>query len=121
MIPTKYSINTNSSKPNINTNLICCKEQIAFGLLRLQNLEYHIRDSEKRLIDFIYGKHTHKKIKDLNAELILNTNKTDSFDFEKNFKEHKEEICKFYNVDSKLNYEQIKKIILELINLSFLK
>jgi len=119
--PPYYCIKTDSLKQTININLICCKEQILFGLIRMQNLEYHIRDKEKRLIDFIYGKHMHEKIKNLNAELILNVNKNDSFNYEKNFKEHKEEICKFYSIDLKQTDEQIKKQILEQINLSFLK
>jgi hypothetical protein len=121
--PPKFCIKTESNfkDHNINLNLICCKEQILFGLLRMQNLEYHIRDNEKRLIDFIYGKHMHEQIKELNAELILTPKTIDSFDYEHNFKEHKEEICKFYKIDSKLSNEQIRNTILEQINLSFLK
>ena len=57
--------------------------------------------------------------------LLLNskTNKKYFFDYDKNFKEHKKEICEFYKIDLKqnLNDEQIKEKILEQINLSFLK
>ena len=123
--PPKFNIDTNSKKPNINLGLICSKEQILFGLMRMKNLNYNVRDSEKRLIDFIYGKQMHEKIKTMNAELILNskTNKKYFFDYDKNFKEHKKEICEFYKIDLKqnLNDEQIKEKILEQINLSFLK
>lgn len=121
----KTNSKENNIKHNINTNLICCREQILFGLMRMLNLEYHIRDNDKRIIDFIFGAHTHEKIKDLNVELIFKTKSKiklkDSFDYEKNFKEHKEDICKFYKIDSKLTNEEIKKTILENINLSFLK
>jgi len=119
--PINYSINTNSKKPNMNINLICCEEQILFGLMRLNDLDYHIRDNNKRLIDFIYGRHVHERIKDFNAELISGKRSQARFDFEKNFKEHKEEICKFYNVANNLSDNQIKSTVLEKINLSFLR
>jgi hypothetical protein len=119
----KYTINTNFKKPNINLDLICCEEQILFGLLRLKNLNYHIRDSEKRLIDFIYGRHVHEKPMEFNAELIFDKDskiKT-KIDFAKNLKDNRENICKFYNIDFKLKDNEIKEKILEKINLSFLR
>lgn len=121
--PPNYTINTNSKKPNINLDLICCEEQLFYGLLRLKNLDYHIRDSEKRLIDFIYGRHAHEKSIELNAELIIDKeSKTNTkIDFDKNFKENKEKICKFYSVHSNLDDILIKQTILEKINLSFLR
>jgi hypothetical protein len=123
MTPLNFCIETNSKKPNININLISCKEQILFGLLRLKDkdMNYHIKDPEKRLIDFIYGRHIHEKLKEFNAELILNSKVKDSFDFDKNFKQNKNEICKFYSIANNLSDTQIKKEILEKINLSFLR
>lgn len=121
----QFHIIKNSKNNNLNLNLICCKEQIVFGLMRLKNLEYNIRDKEKRLLDFIYGKRAFQKITELNAELIFEkdngTKEKDGFDYNKNFKDNKERICKYYGVNPKLENEEIKKQILEKINLSFLK
>jgi len=117
----EFEIKNNTKNKNINTDLIVSKEQIIFGLMRKENLKYNIRDKEKRLLDFIYGKRAYQKIKELNAELIFSKIKKDTFDYKKNFKNNKDKICKYYNVNSKLKDEEIKKQVLEKINLSFLK